>query len=134
VMNAQFIRFVVVGGGSVVLYFLLTWLCRSSLGLTPFLAAICAYSATFCVAYTLQHRWTFRSATAHRITLPRYALVQVICAILTAGVTQAISHAYPWAADWMLAGISTALASGLSFALSSRWAFSSTSRRPPTFD
>lgn len=132
-MNSRFIRFVIVGGGSAILYFLLMWLCRSSLGLTPFLATICAYSASFCAAYTLQHRWTFRSGTTHRITLPRYALVQVICAVLTAGVTQAISHAYPQAADGILAGISTALASSLSFVLSSRWAFSSASRRPPTF-
>lgn len=124
-LKSQFIRFVIVGGGCAILYFLLMLLCRETLGLAPFWATICAYSASFCVAYTLQHKWTFRSDTAHRVTLPRYALVQVICATLTAGITQAISHTYPLAPSWMLAGISTTLASGLSFVLSSRWAFTS---------
>lgn len=123
-MNSQFTRFVIVGGGCAILYFLLMLICRSSLGLTPFLATICAYIASFCVAYILQRRWTFRSDKAHRTTLPRYALVQVTCAIFTAVITQGISHAYPQASGWILAGISTALASSLSFVLSSRWAFS----------
>ena len=124
-MNSQFIRFVIVGGGCAIFYFLLMLLCRSSLGLAPFWATICAYSTSFCVAYTLQRKWTFRSDMAHRATFPRYALVQVICATLTAGITQTISHTYPQAPSWILAGISTTLASGLSFVLSSRWAFSS---------
>lgn len=123
-MSGQFARFVIVGGGSALLYFALMWFCRASLGLTPFLATICAYGVSFCAAYILQHRWTFRSDATHRVTLPRYALVQATCAFLTASTTQAVSHIYPQAPGWMLAGISTVLASGLSFALSSMWVFS----------
>ncbi|TAM36270.1 MAG: GtrA family protein [Rhodanobacter sp.] len=127
-MSDKFLRFVIVGGGCALLYFVVMWFCRASLGLTPFLATICAYGVSFCVAYTLQHRWTFRSASAYRETLPRYALVQVICALLTAGITQAISHFQPQAPGWLLAGISTVLASGLSFVLSSQWVFSASEK------
>ncbi|MFS6545868.1 GtrA family protein, partial [Staphylococcus aureus] len=94
-MSGKFVRFVIVGGGCALLYFVLMWFSRARLGLTPFLATICAYGVSFCVAYTLQHRWTFRSDTTHRVTLPRYALVQVTCAILTALITQAVSHIHP---------------------------------------
>jgi hypothetical protein len=46
------------------------------------------------------------------------------CALLTASITQAVSHIYPQPPAWMLAGVSTVLASGLSFALSLTWVFS----------
>lgn len=127
-MSGKFVRFVIVGSGSALLYFALMWLCRASLGLTPFLATLCAYGISFCAAYTLQHKWTFRSDAAHLVTLPRYALVQIACALLTASITQAVSHIYPQAPGWMLAGVSTVLASGLSFALSLMWVFSAPSK------
>jgi len=127
-MRTKFTRFVLVGGGSALLYFALMWFFRATIGLAPFLATLSAYAISFCVAYTLQHRWTFRSDAQHRVTLPRYALVQLTCALLTAGITQAIAHIYPQSPSWLLAGISTVLASSLSFVLSSMWVFSTTSR------
>lgn len=127
-MKTTFTRFVVVGGSSALLYFLLMWFFRARVGFAPFLATICAYAIAFCVAYMLQHRWTFRSDAHHRVTLPRYALVQLTCALLTAGITEAVAHVYPQSPSWLLAGISTVLASGLSFVLSSMWVFSTTSR------
>jgi putative flippase GtrA len=127
-MKGKLTRFVIVGGGSTALYFALMWFFRAALQLTPFLATIAAYATSFCVAYTLQHRWTFRSDAAHRVTLPRYALAQTACALLTAGITEATARLYPHSPNWLLAGISTVLASSLSFVLSSMWVFSSPSR------
>lgn len=123
-MSGKFVRFLIVGGGCALLYFILMWFCRTRLGLTPFLATISAYGGSVCVAYTLQHRWTFRSDAAHQVALPRYALAQVTCALLTAGITQAASHVYPQTPGWVLAGISTVLAASLGFALSFLWVFS----------
>lgn len=122
-MRDKFVRFFIVGGSCALLYFALMWFFRASLELTPFVATMCAYAVSFCIAYTLQHKWTFRSDAAHKVTLPRYALVQVTCALLTAGITQAISYIYPQSPSWILAAASTVLASGLSFALSSLWVF-----------
>ncbi|WP_108470441.1 GtrA family protein [Rhodanobacter thiooxydans] len=122
-MSGKFVRFLIVGGGCALLYFVLMWFCRANLGFAPFVATICAYGVSFCVAYVLQHRWTFRSEATHKVTLPRYTLAQVTCALLTAGITQAISHIYPQSPNWILAGVSTVLASGLSFVLSSLWVF-----------
>lgn len=127
-MSDRLVRFVIVGGGCALLYFALMWFFRASLSFAPFVATILAYAISFCVAYTLQHRWTFRSDASHKVTLPRYALVQVTCALLTAVITQAVSHLYPQSPNWLLAGISTVLASGLSFVLSSLWVFSTPSR------
>lgn len=123
-MNDRFVRFIIVGGSCALLYFLLMWLCRGRFGLTPFLATVCAYCGSICVAYIFQHRWAFRSDTAHAVALPRYVLVQVACALLTAESTQAISHIYPQTPNWMLSGISTVLAACLGFVLSSLWVFS----------
>lgn len=122
-MNDKLLRFVIVGGGSALLYFALMWFFRARLSFAPFAATIFAYCISFCVAYALQHRWTFRSEASHRVTLPRYALVQATCALLTALITQGVAHMYPNASNWLLAGLSTVLASGLSFVLSSLWVF-----------
>lgn len=123
-LNEKFARFVTVGAGCALLYFALMWFVRARLGLSPFLATVFAYGGSICVAYTLQRKWTFRSDITHQVALPRYVLVQVICALLTAGTTQAISHLYPQSPGWVLAGVSTGLAAGLGFALSSLWVFS----------
>lgn len=122
-MSSKLVRFIIVGGGGALLYFALMWFFHASLELAPFLATICAYGVSFCVTYTLQHRWTFRSIATHKVALPRYAVVQVTCALLTACITQAASHIYPQSPNWLLAGISTVIASSLSFVLSSLWVF-----------
>ena len=127
-MRGELVRFLIVGGGCALLYFVLMWFSRANLGLEPFTATICAYGVSFCVAYTLQYKWTFHSDIAHKVTLPRYAAVQATSALLTASITQAASHFYPHSPSWLLAGISTIVASGLSFVLSSQWVFGTSSR------
>lgn len=127
-MSSQLVRFIIVGGGGALLYFALMWFFRADLGWTPFSATICAYAMSFCAVYTLQHKWTFRSGASHKVTLPRYVVVQVTCALLTAGITQVVSQLYLRSPGWLLAGISTVVAAGLSFILSSLWVFAAPPR------
>lgn len=122
-MRRKLTRFLVVGAGCALLYFGLAWMFQSRGGLPPFLATTAAYVVSFSIAYVLQRVWTFHSETTHRVTLPRYAVVQALAALLTATATQAVAHLYPNSPSVAVAAMSTVLAGGLSFALSSTWVF-----------
>jgi putative flippase GtrA len=123
-------RFLVVGVGCALLYFVLAWLFQARVGLPPFLATAVSYIISFGVAYVLQRMWTFQSDVAHRVTLPRYAAVQALAALLTATTTQVIAHLYPHTSSMIIAAASTVLAGGSSFVLSSTWVFSHASNPP----
>jgi len=125
-MNTRLTRFVIVGGGSAALYFVLNWILQSRLELKPYMATLLAYVPSFILAYCMQRSWAFRSSTSHLDTLPRYALVQVIVAVLTAVLTQLFVFAFPTAHHALVAGVSTAIASCVSFLLTSGWVFRST--------
>lgn len=129
-MQGKFVRFLLVGGGCAVLYFILAWAFQAQAELPPFFATIAANAISFCVAYLLQRTWTFRSVATHKVTLPRYATVQVLAALTTATVAQTIAHFYPHASSLTIAAVSTVIASGLSFVLSSVWVFSHDTRAP----
>lgn len=129
-MHGKLARFLVVGVGCALLYLGLAWTFQASAGLPPFLATIAAYMISFSIAYMLQRVWTFRSEAAHKVALPRYATVQALAALLTATATQIVAHIYPNSSSMMIAAMSTALAGGLSFVLSSTWVFSHVSNPP----
>lgn len=123
-MCGKLARFLIVGVGCALLYFTLTWAFQARLSFPPFLATATAYLISFSGAYILQRVWTFQSDVAHAITLPRYAAVQALAALLTATSTQALAYFYPSASNMGLAAASTVLAGSLSFVLSSTWVFS----------
>lgn len=122
--TGNLIRFILVGGGTAVFYFALTWVLHAHYDIAPFFAAGFAYLISFLGAYLLQHRWTFRSSAVHSVTLPRYAAAQAVTVLLTSSCTQAASHFYPELSAPALAAGSTLLAGGSSFLLSSLWVFS----------
>lgn len=125
-MDTRLIRFMIVGGASAALYFLLDWICQSRFGFKPYVATVLAYIPSFIIAYSLQRSWAFRSAASHMGTLPRYALVQLVVAILTAILTQAFVYSFPGARHVLVAGVSTITASAVSFVLTSGWVFPNT--------
>lgn len=123
-MHGKLARFLVVGVGCALLYFGLMWAFQMEASFPPFLATASAYLISFSIAYVLQRLWTFQSQSSHMATLPRYAAVQALAAVLTATTTQIIAHLYPTTSSIVIAAISTVLAGGLSFVLSSTWVFS----------
>lgn len=127
-MHGRMARFLVVGVGCALLYFALVWALQARSGFPPFLATATAYLISFGIAYVLQRAWTFQSSASHTVTLPRYAAVQALAALLTAGSTQAIAHYYPSSSSMVIAAVSTVLAGTLSFVLSSTWVFSHVSK------
>lgn len=127
-MRGKVARFLVVGVSCALLYFALTWALQARGRLPPYLATAIAYLASFGAAYVLQRAWTFQSKKAHAVTLPRYAAVQALAALLTAISTQAIAHFFPSATTLVIAAASTILAGSLSFILSLTWVFSHASK------
>ncbi|MFC5527007.1 GtrA family protein [Rhodanobacter ginsengisoli] len=127
-MHGRMARFLVVGGGCALLYFALAWVLQARGGFPPFLATAAAYLISFGIAYALQRAWTFESNASHTVTLPRYAAVQALAALLTAASTQALAHYYPSSSNMVIAAVSTVLAGSISFVLSSTWVFSHVSK------
>lgn len=115
-------RFVIVGVTTAILYFILFYGMRSLLGWLPLLASAIAYLAGFVFAYLCHNYWTFRSQVSVRHSLPRYSLLQIVCLCLTAGLTQALYFAFEFE-EWIVSAISTALAAGMSYVVSTLWVF-----------
>ena len=120
-------RFVVVGAGAAALLFLLSFVLVSA-GLPPFEGTLVAYTVAFGVAYWGPHRWTFDSVAQHRSSLPRYAAVQVGCAIGSGAVSHIVVATFGLP-PLVMSIAATLAASLISFALSAMWVF----RRPTDF-
>jgi putative flippase GtrA len=126
-------RFVASGAATALLYLALgTGLIAA--GLRPFIAGLVAYAAAFAAGYALQRNWTFRARHAHGRALPRYLALQTLCALLAAGVAEAVSVT---GAPALAAGAaSTAAAGGVSYLASLLWVFPASAalapRSPPT--
>jgi len=127
-MHGKLARFLTVGAGCALLYFALVWIFQANAGFPPYLASAAAYLISFCGAYFLQRMWAFKSNAAHAATLPRYAAVQALAALLTAAMTQGIAHFYPSASNMTIAVVSTIFSGSFSFVLSFTWVFTHDSK------
>lgn len=115
------VRFLIVGAGAAVLLFALSYL-FVAWGVSPFAGSTAAYAIAFIVAYTAQRNWTFQSSQRHQQTLPRYFVLQAGCAV-TSGVTAHTAVSAFGASPLIMSGITTIVASAVSFILSSQWVF-----------
>ena len=120
------VRFLTVGVGSALLFFVLTY-ALVSLGMPPFAGAAIAYAAAFVIAYSAQRSWTFGGGHEHGRTLPRYFVLQAGCALgsgLLAHVAVEKFQMSPLAMS-----VLTTIAAGLvSYVASSRWVFADHAR------
>ena len=116
-------RFVVVGVACAAVFFATGWFFRSNIGLNAFSSTIVAYAISFSMAYVLQKRWTFDSRLRHRTALLRYFGVQLAAALVTASIAEGIETLAPAAPAMFVSAASTIVAGGISFVLSSQWAF-----------
>ncbi|MDB5423580.1 MAG: GtrA family protein [Phenylobacterium sp.] len=117
----RLVRFIASGGGTALLFFCLSYL-GMRLGFGPFAASAGAYAVAFLVGYAIQRGWTFEGRHKHGRALPRYLLLQLGCALLTSGVSQAAASLFavpPLAISLM----ATALAGAISFTVSLLWVF-----------
>jgi putative flippase GtrA len=113
------VRFVAVGVGAAALFsYLLV-----SVGMAPFAGTVVAYAVAFAAAYAAQRAWTFGARHDHGHALPRYFLIQVVCALLS-GALAHVLVAYLQIPPFAMSAIITVGASLASYFLSSRWAFS----------
>lgn len=116
-------RFIFAGAASAGLYFFLV-LAFLNAGLSAALSAFAAYCIAFAFGYVSQKYFAFQSKSRHAHTLPRYALVQAACAILS--MASATIVEYLGISSHLLVSFFTTVAMGLaSYWLSSRYIFAS---------
>lgn len=126
IAGARAIRFIFVGVAVAGLFFSLCYIFEGTFGWSPFIAAFVAYLICFAVGYVGQKTFAFGSQLQHIKSLPRYAVLQVAVALVTATSTQV-------AGTWLDLDVpysslfATALAGAFSFFGSYFWVF----RTPP---
>jgi putative flippase GtrA len=126
------VRFVVVGGLSVVTNTWVLYLLHGRLGMNLTLAAMISFLASFVVNFGLNRYWTFESDGSMLGHLWRYlALVMVnlgLNAVLETGLT--------WAGiPYLVAqGLTTGVLSMLNYVVSRRWIFTSPPVQPAAVD
>lgn len=119
---AQFVRFVAVGGSAALLYIALASLLSTHTPLPTWLASIIAYACMIFPAYLAQRALAFRAETDHGVALPRYLLLQAICAALSAPLTIMIEGLSALPPEVTFAIVAIFLAC-FSFVLSRHWVF-----------
>lgn len=119
--GTRLFRFVVVGVGAALLFFVLAFLLVSA-GLPPFPGSALAWAAAFVVAYTAQRGWTFGGRHDHGHAFPRYFAVQLGCAAFSGIVAHVAVHRFGMS-PLAMSAVTTVLASAASFVLSSLWVF-----------
>jgi putative flippase GtrA len=115
-------RFVVIGVSCAGLFFLLCYVLQTMAKLGIFSSTILAYAGAFAAGYLGQRSWAFKSQAGHLTTLPRYAAMQIGCAIFTAYATHAVANRAQ-ISPFVSSLLATLIASGASFLISSAWVF-----------
>lgn len=114
-------RFVIVGAGAALMFFVLSFLLRKS-GAQPFAGTALAYVITFVTAYSAQRGWTFGGVHRHAEAFPRYLIAQAGCALVSGIAGHVAAEGLGLSAFWMSATV-TILASSASYLLSQFWVF-----------
>jgi putative flippase GtrA len=127
---AEFVRFVAVGGSAALLYITLASLLTVCIALPAWLASTIAYACMILPAYLAQRALAFRAETDHGIALPRYLLLQAICAALSAPLTIVVEGLATLQPEFTFAIVAIFLAC-FSFVLSRQWVFAPQKRTSP---
>jgi putative flippase GtrA len=122
VFESTYVRFIAVGSAAALGYFVICYLLQGIAGWPPFWASVAAYAIMFGFAYLGQRNIAFRSARRHRESLPAYLLLQIVCALLAAGIVQVLATT-SGQSPLVASAIATALAGGTSYVVSATWIF-----------
>ncbi len=124
--DSQMLRFIIAGAAAASLYFLAS-LIFVEVGFGPFWGSLLAYGLAFLAGYGLQRRWTFQARHRHRDSLPRYLLLQLVCALLAAVLAELLVGELHFSATTM--AVATTAVVGLTSYLGSRcWVFPAATR------
>ena len=115
------VRFLTVGVGAALLFFVLTY-GLVSLGMPPFAGAAIAYAAAFVIAYSAQRSWTFGGGHDHGRTLPRYFILQAGCALGSGLLAHVVTDKFQMP-PLTMSMLTTVTAGLVSYVVSSRWVF-----------
>jgi putative flippase GtrA len=119
--GAQFTRFAMAGGAGTLAHYLVLVALVSLAGLAPGRAAFAGAVVGACVVYLLNHRYTFASSRSHAQTLPRFALMAAVGAVLNGALVGLLSAAGLY---FLLAQvIATGVILVINFIVSKLWIF-----------
>lgn len=119
----QWVRFAIAGTSGAALFFILSFAFVIG-GMPPFVASAGAYMICFVTIYFVHRCWTFSADIPHGRALPRYLVLQVMCAGMSGLVAHALVAWFDVAPLTMAAA--TAIASGaISYFATSLWVFAS---------
>ncbi|MBV9406331.1 MAG: GtrA family protein [Acidobacteriaceae bacterium] len=122
-LKSTYVRFIGVGSAAALGYFVICYLLQRIAGWPPFWASVAAYAIMFGFAYVGQRNIAFRSARRHRESLPAYLLLQVVCALLAAGIAQLLATTTSGPSPFVASAIATAFAGATSYVVSATWIF-----------
>ncbi|HIG66088.1 MAG TPA: GtrA family protein [Methyloprofundus sp.] len=121
-LNWKTVRFIVVGVLGALVYFLCSYLFLTYTELPAYASGLLAYACSFGFAYLGQKIWAFRSVAPHGVTLVRYAVLQLFCAIFAATYTQ-VGVSYSHLSPLILSALATVFTGGISYIISFCWVF-----------
>lgn len=121
-LKASGVRFLIAGGFSAALYFLLV-LTFIHIGFKSPVAALFSYALAFIFGYIAQKKFAFKSSARHSISLPRYSILQALCA-LCAATLAAVADFLGVQKPVSIALVTTIGLGLFSYYASSKWVFS----------
>ena len=92
-LRAQFAKFAAAGGAGTAMHYLVLITLVGLFQVAPGHAAFAGAAAGACVIYLLNRRYTFVSQRSHRETLPRFAAMAIVGALLNGFLVGALSAA-----------------------------------------
>jgi putative flippase GtrA len=119
--SMRLFRFVTVGVGAGLLFFVLSFLFVSA-GMPPFSGSLLAFAIAFVFAYAAQRGWTFEGRHDHRRSLPRYLALHVSCALFN-GIVAHVLVRYFGMSPFAMSATTTVLGGAVSYVASRLWVF-----------
>ena len=120
---SQFLSFAVIGIGAALAFIALSsGLVALGTGVPDWIVSALCYAAFVVPVYLLHRRFSFRSDTAHRVALPRYAAVQAT-ALLLATLFSWIAYGVFSMPSLIASVLVVGLTSGVNFIVLRTWAF-----------
>lgn len=120
-------RFMTVGIGAALVFFVLSYLLRRH-GTPAFIASTSAYAIAFAMAYSAQHGWTFAGKHNHSRAFPRYLVAQLVCGLVS-GVVAHVTADTLQTSPFVMSLAAMITAGATSYVLSSLWVFPAPSQR-----
>jgi len=120
-MGGKLPRFAISGLGAAVLFLLLSYAFMTA-GMSPFWGTLLAYALAFLAGYTAQRNWTFGGRHPHAHSLPRYFILQGICAMGSGLFAKTATHLFGLP-PLELSIVMTGVVGVISFVVSSLWVF-----------